>query len=42
MRFNTDAANYPIWVVRTILQGQSTDEKQNFTMQLRGDIDNED
>lgn len=41
MRFNTDAANYPIWVVRTILQGQSTDEKQNFTMQLRGDIDNE-
>lgn len=41
MRFNTDAANYPIWVVRTILQGQSTDEKQNFTMQLRGDRDNE-
>lgn len=40
-RFNTDAANFPIWVVRTILQGESTDTKQHFTMQLRGDIDNE-
>ncbi|MEG2156304.1 MAG: hypothetical protein RRY07_00770 [Bacteroidaceae bacterium] len=40
MRFNTDSANYPIWVVRTILQGQSNDLRQSFSMQLRGDIDN--
>lgn len=41
MRFNTDSATHPIWVVRTILQGESTDTKQGFTMQLRGDLDNE-
>lgn len=41
MRFNTDSATHPIWVIRTILQGESTDIKQGFTMQLRGDIDNE-
>lgn len=41
MRFNTDSATFPVYVVRTILQGESTDTKQGFTMQLRGDIDNE-
>ena len=37
----TDSATHPIWVIRTTLQGESTDIKQGFTMQLRGDIDNE-
>lgn len=41
MRFNTDSATHPIYIVRTTLQGESTDERQGFTMQLRGDIDNE-
>lgn len=41
MRFNTDSATFPVYIVRTILQGESTDVKQGFTMQLRGDIDNE-
>lgn len=42
MRFNTEAANFPIWIVRTILQSEESDLKDRFVMQLRGDIDNPD
>lgn len=41
MRFNTDAANFPVWIVRTTLQGQEFEGESSFMMQLRGDIDNE-
>ncbi|MEG1728185.1 MAG: hypothetical protein RR280_01395 [Bacteroidaceae bacterium] len=41
LRFNTEGTTVPIWVVRTILQGQSTEDKDGFSIQLRGDVDNE-
>lgn len=41
MRFNTDAANFPIWIARTTLQGQDFEGESSFMMQLRGDIYNE-
>lgn len=37
IRFNTDASNYPIWVVRTTLQGSATETTDNYVMQVRGD-----
>jgi hypothetical protein len=37
LRFNTDAANYPIWMVRTTLQARETEDKDNYFMQFRGD-----
>jgi hypothetical protein len=39
LRFNTAAANYPIWAARTVLQGQATSIDDKFTIQVRGDID---
>lgn len=41
LRFNTEGTTVPIWVVRTILQGPSTEDKDGFSLQLRGDVDNE-
>ncbi|MFA7171452.1 MAG: hypothetical protein WC180_05670, partial [Candidatus Paceibacterota bacterium] len=37
IRFNTDAANYPIWMVRTTLQAPPTEVVDSYTMQIRGD-----
>jgi len=37
LRFNTEAAHYPIWCVRTILPGKATYEEDSFTLQIRGD-----
>lgn len=39
LRFNTAAANYPIWLARTVLQGPSTELNDGFQLQIRGDID---
>jgi len=39
LRFNTAAANYPVWLARTVLQGPATTLNDSFQMQVRGDID---
>jgi hypothetical protein len=39
LRFNTIAANYPVWIARTIQQGPPTAQNDSFTLQIRGDID---
>lgn len=39
LRFNTIAANHPLWAARTVLQGQGTADYDQFRLQLRGDID---
>lgn len=39
LRFNTVAANYPVWIARTIQQGPATAANDSFTLQIRGDID---
>lgn len=39
LRFNTAAANYPIWLARTVLQGPATALSDSFQVQIRGDID---
>jgi hypothetical protein len=39
LRFSTAAANFPIWVARTVLQGPATQTKDSFQIQIRGDID---
>jgi hypothetical protein len=41
LRFNTVAANYPIWVARTVLQGDATAHEDRFRLQVRGDADTE-
>lgn len=40
LRFNTVGALFPIWVVRTIQQGQETVTDDSFTLLVRGDVDN--
>jgi len=37
LRFNTDAAHYPIWCGRTILPGEAVYDEDSFTLQIRGD-----
>ncbi len=39
LRFNTIAASYPVWIARTIQQGPATEDRDSFTLQIRGDID---
>ena len=39
LRFNTAAANYPVWLARTVLQGPVTALSDSFQVQIRGDID---
>ncbi len=39
LRFNTAAANYPIWIARTLLQGPASTQDDSFKIQVRGDID---
>lgn len=39
LRFNTAAANYPVWLARTVLQGPTTALSDSFQVQIRGDID---
>ena len=37
LRFNTQAANYPLWLARTTLQSDPQVYTDNFKMQIRGD-----
>jgi len=39
LRFNTTGSLFPIWVVRTIQQGQETATDDAFTLLVRGDVD---
>lgn len=39
LRFNTIAANYPLWAARTVLQGNATVQNDKFAIGIRGDID---
>lgn len=40
LRFNTVGSLYPVWIARTILQGPETVPDDNFTLLIRGDVDN--
>jgi len=39
LRFNTDAANAPIWIARTTISGAPTEADDSFKIQIRGDAD---
>jgi len=39
VRFNTTAANAPIWIARTTLSGPVTEPNDQFVIQIRGDAD---
>lgn len=39
LRFNTVAANFPVWVIRTVKQSEPTVLSDQFQIMLRGDID---
>lgn len=39
LRINTVAANFPVWVARTILQGPASVASDQFTIGIRGDVD---
>lgn len=39
LRFNTIGALFPVWVVRTTLQGPATEDNDSFTLLIRGDVD---
>ena len=39
LRFNTIAANFPVWVIRTVKQSEPTVLSDEFQIMLRGDID---
>ncbi|WP_286694084.1 hypothetical protein [Spongiibacter sp. UBA1325] len=39
VRFNTDGAQAPFWIARTILSGPATAEEDSFATQNRGDAD---
>lgn len=39
VRLNTVAANFPVWVARTVLQGPASIDDDSFTIGIRGDVD---
>jgi len=39
LRFNTDACGTPFWAVRTVLQGPTSIDSDQFTLAFRGDVD---
>ncbi len=39
IRFNTESANFPIWLARTTLPGPEEEPNDQFTLQIRGDAD---
>lgn len=39
VRFNTDSALGPLWVLRTVISGQGTVDDDQFKLQIRGDAD---
>lgn len=38
LRFNTQGANFPIWVIRTVLQSIAAADEDKFELQLRGNV----
>ena len=38
LRFNTAAANYPLWMARTVLQSAASALSDSFRLQIRGDV----
>ncbi|MCX0444399.1 curculin (mannose-binding) lectin protein [Aeromonas veronii] len=38
LRFNTKAANFPIWAIRTVLQSVAASESDRFELQQRGNV----
>ncbi|MNQ69769.1 hypothetical protein D3C85_843860 [compost metagenome] len=38
LRFTTQAASYPVWAIRTILQSVAAMESDKFELQLRGNV----
>lgn len=39
LRFNTVAATFPVWVIRTVKQSEPSVMSDQFQIMLRGDID---
>lgn len=39
LRFNTNAANFPVWVVRTVLQSNATTIDHSFSLEFKGNKD---
>jgi len=39
LRFNTFAANAPVWIIQSVGQGEETDDDYTFCLEVRGDID---
>ncbi|MER2546462.1 MAG: hypothetical protein ABTS16_24025 [Candidatus Accumulibacter phosphatis] len=39
VRMNTVAANFPVWVARTVLQGPPAETSDQFIIGIRGDVD---
>lgn len=39
LRFNTEGAQLPVWVVRTVQQGPESVANDDFTLLVRGDVD---
>lgn len=40
LRFNTVGSTFPVWLVRTVQQGEETVTNDSFTLLIRGDVDN--
>src|SRR3569623_903636 len=38
VRFNTEGANSPIWIARCVIQGDPSATTDQFTVQIRGDV----
>lgn len=41
LRFNTYGAGAPVWIARTVRQGEGTGQSDRFRAQIRGDADNQ-
>lgn len=39
LRFNTNASNYPVWIVRTVLQSNATSLDHHFSLEFKGNKD---
>jgi hypothetical protein len=39
LRFNTYAANAPVWVIQSVGQGEAAGTDYTFCLEVRGDID---
>lgn len=39
LRFNTIAANAPLWIIQSVSQGEASSDDLSFTIEFRGDVD---